>query len=325
MRGIKYQRNAVLATVTGISVGLAGVLLFARSAPSGTPDDVPRAAAATQTGAAATRTGTAGAAVRGPGIPPAPAASQNAPPDPNPGAPTANLKRVAGALQLRHKSVTAVVTLPAGLGVTNRVDVSVLFGNGAQSQRITQAYNNASGNRFVANFAANDGQKRREEVTISLLEAVGNGDFTPYAVRSTVDLEPLYDISLGDFTAYLYDDCDAVGDSEPHVYWRFPDGTPEDVEVSMSAAETIPVPKLARTFTEVGQSASLKLPVFRVWEEDVEVFGFHGGLYRNGATPLLPGSRTRTVVGTFPAENDHSCNVKLSYRITYQLRQYPNL
>jgi hypothetical protein len=166
MRGIRYQRNAVLATVTGISVGLAGVLLFARS---GTPDDVPRAAAATQAGAAATGTGTAGA-VRGPGIPPAPGASQNAPPDPNPGAPTANLKRVAGALQLRHKSVTAVVTLPAGLGVTNRVDVSVLFGNGTQSQRITQAYNNSDGNRFVANFPANDGQKRPRRSSSAFLK-----------------------------------------------------------------------------------------------------------------------------------------------------------
>jgi len=47
--------------------------------------------------------------VRGPGIPPAPGSTQNAPPDANPGAPTANLKTVANSLHLHFKSVTVVV------------------------------------------------------------------------------------------------------------------------------------------------------------------------------------------------------------------------
>lgn len=79
------------------------------------------------------------------------------------------------------------------------------------------------------------------------------------------------------------------------------------------------------TFTGVGQSANLKVPVFQVWEEDVEVFAFHGDLYAVGVTPLLPGRQTRNVEGVFTALNDDSCRVKLTYRITYKLRLYPNL
>ena len=43
-------------------------------------------------------------------------------------APTANLTAVANATQVHAKSVTAVVTVPAGLPVTNPVEVSVVFG-----------------------------------------------------------------------------------------------------------------------------------------------------------------------------------------------------
>ena len=41
-------------------------------------------------------------------------------------------------------------------------------------------------------------------------------------------------------------------------------------------------------------------------------------------TPLLPG-KTHTVTFNRSADNDRSCSVKLSYRITYALRQYPDL
>ena len=79
------------------------------------------------------------------------------------------------------------------------------------------------------------------------------------------------------------------------------------------------------TFTGVGQSAKLTLPVFTVWEEDFDGLEFHKGQYLDGVTPLLPGHQTRTVEGVFVARNDSSCHVKLYYRITYTLRQYPDL
>src|SRR5690348_16098092 len=135
MTGIRDRRNSVLATVTGISVAIAGVLVFTRTGlhEAGTADGGTKAAPA--------------AAVRGPGIPPAPGSTQNAPPDPNPGAPTANLKKAANALRLKYKSVTVALLVPAGLGLTNRVDVSLRYGS--QGEHITQTYNNQSGNRLL--------------------------------------------------------------------------------------------------------------------------------------------------------------------------------
>ena len=156
MKGIGAWRTSVVATVSGVSVAVAGVLLFARSGPSGPTYVVPEAVAVTSTGPGPA------AGARGPGIPPAPGGTQNAPPNPYGDAPTANLKRVANALRVGYKSVNTLVTLPAGLNLTARVDVSVLFderGNG--SQRVTQAYDDARGNRFVANVAAGSGTRRR--------------------------------------------------------------------------------------------------------------------------------------------------------------------
>lgn len=132
------RRTSILATVTGIRVGLAGVLIFTRPGLPGTPDVDPKAAAATKSVPAV--------GARGPGIPPAPGSTQNAPPDANPGAPTANLKTVANALHLDYKSVTVVVTAPAGLGITDRLDVSLRFGK--EGQHVTQPYDNAAGNRL---------------------------------------------------------------------------------------------------------------------------------------------------------------------------------
>ena len=311
------RRTSILATVTGISVAVVGVLLVVRTGLPGTPNGVVARPAAAEKSTNS---------VGGKGIPPTSDYTYSEPPDANP-APTANLKIVKSYLQVKHKSVTVVVALPAGLGITNRVDVSVDFDErGPNHQRITQTYSNAHGNRIIANLVAGDGRQRQVQVVTSLAEKAPDGTTVGvYGVRSTVNLEPLYDISLGQFHAYLYNDCDDIGDSEPHIYWRSPDGKARDVEVSMSAGEDVPVSNFAVTYTEVGQSANLKLPVFRVWEEDVEVLTYHGKLLTNGVTPLLPGSQTRTVEGVFTAENDHSCRVKLSYRITYTLRQYPNL
>jgi len=298
-----------------MAVAVSGALLFARSGPSDTPNVVEARPAAVE--------GSTNS-VEGKGIPPSSDYTYSAPPEANP-APTPNLRIVASYLQVKSRSVTVVVALPAGLGITNRVDVSVAFDErGPNSQRVTQTYNNARGNRIIANLAEGGGQRRQVQVVTSLAEVARNGDYVGvHAVRSTVSLEPLHDISLGKFHAYLFNDCDEVGDSEPHVYWAHADGQQGNAELSMSAGEDVPVPHFARTFAEVGQSANLKLPTFLLWEDDVEL-----GEFRKSPpvpfTPLLPGT-TRTMEFTVGARNDRSCNVKLTYRITYTLRQYPNL
>jgi hypothetical protein len=69
----------------------------------------------------------------------------NAPAGPFSNAPTENLFRIASHLSLRQKSVTSVVTVPAKLGITSPVEISILFG----TQRITQNYSEACGDPEV--------------------------------------------------------------------------------------------------------------------------------------------------------------------------------
>jgi hypothetical protein len=302
------NRRTTVGIAAGIVLGLAGVLLFARM-----PAPLTLESATTN--------------ARGPGLPPPPGASQNAPPNPNPGASTANLKTVANALHLNYKSVTVVVTLPAGLGVSNRVDVSVSFDErGPHAQRVTQAYDNANGNRIVANLDPGDGQKRRAEVVISLAEAngIGDGYAAVYAVRSTVDVQPLYDVTLGPLSLYLVNDCDEIGDSEPHVYFKLPSGDLDDVELSMSGGDTATVKTFARKYQEVSLATDLRVPIFRFLEEDVPMLGFYSRHIAESGPALLPGV-TKTVKFDMTAANDNFCAANFRYRITYTLLKYPNL
>ena len=328
MNVVKDRRPSVVATAAAVVIGLAGVVLFVRFPRSDPPDPVAEPAAAVRSGS------NAGNGVRGPGIPPAPGATQNAPPDANPGAPTADLKKVADNLHLNFKSVTVVVTLPPGLGLSNRVDVSVLFDEGSpNAKRITQAYDNAQGNRFVTNLAEGGGQKRQVQVVTSLAEVApnGNGYLGVYAVRSTVNLEPLYDVALGPLSIYLVDDCDRFGSSEPHVYWEWPDfpghGFIHNATLSMYAGETKSITKFAVTYGEVGQAAKLSYPTFGFFEDDfVDTNG--GGIYKQVEEEphlaLLPDS-THTVKFDTHAQRGGPCRAKFSYDLTITLRQYPNL
>jgi hypothetical protein len=292
----------VTGTIALIVVGLTGALLVAR----GHDPVTPRATADN---------------VRGPGIPPAPGASQNAPPDANPGASTPNLKKVANALHLDHKSVTVAVTLPPGLGVTNRVDVSVDFDERGASKRITQPYDNMRGNRILADLADNGGARRLAQVVISLSEAG-----VPYAVRSTVDVEPLYDIAVSPLSVYLVNDCDEFGESEPHFYFRLPNGQRRDAEIYMSGGETYPIGRFAQLYREAGQSRNLGFPTF-TFNEDDPFDGVHQFYSTNpdpNQKPLLPG-KSQTVNLDMTSATDNFCTAKLSYTLTYTLRRYPDL
>lgn len=294
--------RGVMGTIALIGVGLTGAVLVARGYD-------PVTARATADNA------------RGPGIPPAPGASQNAPPDANPGASTANLKKVANALHLDRRSVTVVVTLPPGLGVTNRVDVSVDFDERGASRRVTQPYDNTRGNRILADLADGGGARRRAEVVISLSEASA-----VYSVRSTVDVEPLYDIAVSPLSVYLVNDCDEFGASEPHFYYRLPNGQARDVEISMSGGETYPIGRFAQIYHQVGQSANLGFPTFTFNEDDLfdGVHEFYSTNPDRNQKPLLPG-KSQTVGVDMTSATDNFCAAKLSYTVTMTLLRFPDL
>ncbi len=308
MNGHTNRGTSILATVTGISVAVAGVLLFTR-----TPETVVKTTASSQTAPG----------VRGPGIPPAPGSTQNAPPDANPGAPTANLKTVANSLHLNFKSVTVVVKAPPGLGLTNRVDIDLRYGS--QGEHLTQTYDNASGNRLLVNLLEGDGQKRREQIVIRLSELAADGTVQRYEITSTLDLEPLYDVNLTTLSFYLINNCDEIGDSEPWVFWRYPANNFGNEKISMAGGETVQVGGLAIAYSEVGQSRNFGMPTFRFVERDPD---FGENFISKSAPPfktaLVPGT-SRTVKATIFADNDNFCSADIKYRITYKLHKYPNL
>jgi hypothetical protein len=316
MRGTRNWRNSVLAAVAAIAVAFAGAYLLGRSGRSEAPNQVVRPAAVVRSGADA---------VRGPGIPPAPGSTQNAPPDPNAGAPTANLRHVANAIEVRAKSVTTVVTLPPGLNLTARVDVSALFDEGAaQAKRVTQTYDNTSGNRLLVHLPTADGQKRRVNLVISLAEVPASGNPLTYAVRAAVDLEPLYDIIVSPLVFTLLGDCDTVGASEPVVRWRTPDGADGKWSLSIHGRESATNNTFGRTYAEAGQSSNLEEPSFNMVEQDPDLgIDFHK-LPQRSKKPLLPGKTHRTTI-TIRADNDQYCEASLKYRVAYVQRQYPNL
>jgi hypothetical protein len=243
--------------------------------------------------------------------------TENAPSDPFFDAPTPNLNRIANALRVREKSVTGVVSVPAGLNLGTPMEISVLFG----TTRVTQNYANGAGNRLAADFPALDGQKRRENVVITLRESTGNG-YQTYSISYSIDIEPLYDVSFSALTFDLLNDCDFVGASEPIIRWVNSDGQDISKAVSMHGGDSVRLPAFVRIYRETGTSADLRLPGINWIEDDAVDTGFYKLPAPEG--PLVPGT-TRTVTINSTARNDDYCSAQLRYDVTYQLRTYPDL
>jgi hypothetical protein len=143
-------------------------------------------------------------------------------PKPTATAPTAVLSSIANATVIRSRSVSTIVTVPAGLPVTNPTEISILFGLSGSS-RLTQTYDPAAGNRFVFNFDARDGSARTENVAVSLADRAGEG--AHFGFVNKVPVEALYDATLSPLTFTLVNDCDfelaglVPQNSEPVIHW----------------------------------------------------------------------------------------------------------
>jgi hypothetical protein len=246
---------------------------------------------------------------------------------------TENLGRLATSLRLKHKSTTAVLTVPAGLNLTNQVEISILWDSlGRSPTRATQNYNNATGNRFLFYFPADGGAARLVQSDITLAEKSTDGQLVgTYSVLPQVTIRPLYDITVSPIVAELLVDCDTVGASEVILGWAGPDGVLDHIEISTFGRETFTVYDFARTFNEVGSSAGqistrqpeLYEPLLLFREDDPG--GFHPFTpARPSSQPLLPGHDHSFDRVLFDA-GDANCGLWVRYSITYVLREYPFL
>jgi hypothetical protein len=284
-----------------------------------------RACAAALLTAAITMVAVAGSAAKGTSLPVAAAfttgspsggttggtSGTNAPAGPFSTAPTENLFRVASHLSLRHKSVTTVVTVPPGLGITNRLEISILFG----TQRITQNYNEISGNRLAVDFDALEGAARRENVTISLRDDTPTGPKT-FALPWTVNLEPLFDLTISPLGFIALGVCDPLSAADPVIVWIDPEGAVHRVKLDGDAGRISA--GFAGTWPEVGVSSGLTIPGLNWFEQDRPV-EFH--LPPARGLPVLPGvsRHVRTVL------DGGDCDGRFDYDVTLSLRRYPRL
>jgi hypothetical protein len=317
---------SVLATVTGISVGLAGVLLFVRFGPPGSAEPPnPAERANTSSATANPRRPPLGM----PSFPALPgrqsgsgpsAGSPSAPAGPSVDAPTENLRKVVAALRFKYKSTTGVLIVPPGLNLTGTVEISMLWDEGSsRPTRATQNYNNATGNRSIFLFPAEEWRRRPVANILSLREIGVDGAYT--AVRSNVTIEPLYDVHVSPLTFMLTDDCDLVGDSEIVLRWKSPDGGLAGTDISMSEDQVRTASAFEQTYEEVGQSANLEEPVVEYHEDDGALGGDFFG-YPNRKSPLLVLGKDLVVDRFGYAVNDVQCGARIKYSITYRLREY---
>lgn len=142
-----------------------------------------------------------------PGPPGGVAAPPEAPaqtPASNDTAPTDGLRRLANAMSIKTRSVTVQVSFPR-LDGTTPTEISIGFAGPRQ----TQDYRFYAGNRFVHSFPVADGRPQRAYVSVTLRELTPEGK--RYSVDTFVDLEPLYDVVLGELI------LSQTGDG-PHVF-----------------------------------------------------------------------------------------------------------
>jgi hypothetical protein len=334
MRSFKNRQASILATVTGISVGIAGVLLFIRFGPPAGPEAPPDPAEAANARSASSRW---------PGLPtfpslpgrsgqPGGSGSPGGSPSPTPtggpyaNAPTDNLRKVAAGIQFKYKGTTGLMTVPAGLNLTGTVQISVLWDEtGPRPTRVTQDYTNATGNRSIFLFPPGDGGRRPVRSAVSLLERAADDKqlAATYLVRSEVSIEPLYDVSVSPLEFKLVSGCDLVGASEVVLRVRFPDDRNMNTHVDMYKLNTYEgnrhtFAEFAQAYPEVGQSSNFVKPVVEFTEEDPNMFI---NRIPAGGEPLLPGT-TYTVDTLLVKKSESSCQAGIRYSVTYRLREY---
>jgi len=242
---------------------------------------------------------------------------------------TDNITRVGRAIQVRAKSLTMLVTVGAGVSVTQPVTISIALG-GYGPTRQTQSYVPSTGNRFLYNDPEGDGKPRRAFADITLTEPKPGGGVYTSTIPGSVMLDPLYDVTIGPLSFTLFTNCARFGDSDIKLAWTSPDESQKGFSFKTKAGKHVTVSGFAWSRAEVSGSAKLVPPRM----------SFHGGKFwpcfpgscftpgtYGGSSPppnLVPG-KTRQVVTSLKEVSHGKCTASSQYDITYKLRWYPYL
>jgi hypothetical protein len=143
----------------------------------------------------------------------------------------------------------------------------------------------------------------------------------------SIAIEPLYDISVSPLTFTLLSACDRFSFSdEPRIGWRTPERSLRIKEISLSVGESHQFQEFAGTWTEVGISSDLRVPVIWWYEDDTTFPGqpfFPNPPEASDQASLLPGP-TR-IISFQKTSEDIQCQGHFEYSIHITLRWYPDL
>jgi hypothetical protein len=238
--------------------------------------------------------------------------------------PTPNLTAVGNSLALFNRSLTTVVVAQRGRVITRPVDIIVTyFSPWNVPVEIRQSYVPSTGNRFLHNDALGDGTRRRITMSITLLDIRPTGPPIRDVFYWQVDLDPLYDVSVGPLRFELLKGCDWFGDSEIILSLQRPDRTRATDKFSLGEGDVRNVNAFAWSRTEASASMNLLTPYTTFREEDpsLNLVGVPTFFWPDNLPALIPGE-TRFVKSV---DESDGCTADLSYRESYTPRYYYDL
>lgn len=258
--------------------------------------------------------------------------------------PTENLTKVINSLSFKYKGLTTVITTMPGLQLTQPVEISIAYispaGTPATGNRLTQPYQRKFGNRFVYNDPEGEGTVRHMRIDAWLTEPKPGGGHYSHSLTWQADLDPVYDITVSPLAFELRSNCDYIGNSEIRFGWAYPDAVSPSARnkfhFTTTKGKTVWIQQFGWTRTELTSAAitsmNLHMPAILWTEHDPNPGVPFEGLFHFSVVKL-PRKTQLFDFALFPDQpypgpdqiRGNTCIARLQYRITYNLRQYPNL
>ena len=264
----------------------------------------------------------------------------NATQGPNYVGPTANITAVANAISVRAKSLTTVITIKPGLVLTKPVMIIIDYSSPAGQLHVNpQPYDRCNGNRDPQNDPISGpvgspgyavwGKPRQKNINITLTEDRPGGQPYVYTIPLTVNLDPLFDVTISPLRFTLTTDCDLLGsheDSEIKFSWTTPTDEYHKKNFDTRKGRLVAINDFAWSRQEVSASANLFWPQWSFYEEDT--IGPFGAFIEGFGAPtfkILPSAGGYVGRQIKDAHGQSGCEAKTEFDMTIQLRTYSNL
>lgn len=250
--------------------------------------------------------------------------AEAAPSDP----PTAGLRRLAEAMIVTNRGLSAQVSLPAGL-TTTPTEVSVSFG----ANRETHVYNNANGTGADVSVPPQNGAVRTEYLSVSMRELTPENAHYSTVRQLTVVPKFRVDISVLGVTAPYEGRCDYFGGADPTVVWLEGDGERHRQNPSYGVIDGsyVASDSFGGTYYSVSMNDDIRLFTLSWYDRDFGEIGDYALTRREERLLPLPENLApqdaagfvapyeRVITEVLPDSGGDRCTAQLSYRLTYTL------